>query len=218
MSGKSPLKLIVADDHLILRQGIESLLRSQAAVRCVATASNGDEVLPLLEKYQPDMLLIDLSMPGKPTLEILRHCRQKYPRLRLIVLTMHTTPFSIAEVFRAGAHAFVAKDETSDALLDTISRVAEGEENICTIKDEDPRRKAPSLTPRELKVMHEIALGMSTKEISDRLGLSSKTIELYRTRLLRKFGLTKATELVRIALESGILPQQRPPNSDGNTP
>lgn len=177
-------------------------------VRCVAVASNGDEVLPLLAQHQPDLLLIDLSMPGKPTLEIIRSCRETYPDLRIIVLTMYTTPFAVAEVFRAGAHAFVAKDEASNALLKAIERILNGEEHIHNQPEGAVAKQAPYLTPRELGVMREITLGLSTKEISDRLGISSKTIELYRTRLLRKFGLTKATELVRVALESGVLPKQ----------
>lgn len=208
MVRKAPLKCIIADDHLIVRQGIESLLKSQPAIHCVAVAANGDEVLPLLDQYQPDLLLIDLSMPGKPTLEIIRHCHEAYPNLRIIVLTMYTTPFAVTEVFRVGAHAFVAKDEASNALLEVIQRVASGEEHICNLPEGSDAGKAPYLAPRELRVLHEIALSLSIKEISDRMGISNKTVELYRTRLLRKFGLTKATELMRLALESGIQPKQ----------
>lgn len=203
---RRPLKLIIADDHLIVRQGIEALLKSEPDIRCVAMARNGDEVLPLLEEYAPDMLLTDLSMPGMPTLDILRECRARLPQLHIIVLTMHTTPFSVSEVFKAGAHAFIAKDDASDTLLDVIWRLAQGEEGISTVeRDSAAGGSAPNLTPRELEVMREIALGMSTKEIGDHLNLSLKTVELYRTRLLRKFRLTKATELVRVALESGVL-------------
>lgn len=207
ISATTRLRLIIADDHLIMRQGIEMLLKSNASIRCVATASNGDEVLPLLEQHKADALLIDLSMPGKPTLEILSQCREMYPRLRLIVLTMHTTPLTIAEVFRAGAHGFVTKQEASEVLLETIRQVMSGEERVGSVLLEDVKEKSPLLTPREMEVLHEIARGMSTKEIADHLNLSGKTIELYRTQLLRKFKLTKATELVRLALESGILPQ-----------
>lgn len=203
-----PLRLIIADDHLIMREGIEVLLKSNPSICCVATASDGDEVIRLLEQHTVDVLLIDLSMPGKPTLEVLCHCREMYPKLRLIVLTMHTTSLTVAEVFRAGAHGFVTKKDASAVLLETICRVMNGEERIGSIVSENSGRKQPVLTPREMEVLREIALGMSTKEIADRLHLSGKTIELYRTQLLRKFELTKATELVRLALESGILPQE----------
>lgn len=154
MAGKTSLKCIIADDHLIVRQGIENLLESQPAIHCMAVAGSGDEVLPLLEQHRPDLLLIDLSMPGRPTLDIIRHCREAYPQLRIIVLTMYTTPFAVSEVFRAGAHAFVAKDEASNALLEVIQRVAGGETNICNLPKGSGPSRAPYLTPRELRVVH----------------------------------------------------------------
>lgn len=123
----------------------------------------------------------------------------------LIVLSMHTLPLTIEEVARAGAHAFVAKDDPGDYLLETIWRVASGQRGLFPAV---VRPVGFELSEREKEVIEGVVQGLSTKEISERLCLSPKTVELYRTRLLRKFGLAKSTELVRVVLESGVFPAE----------
>lgn len=209
------LKIILADDHVLVREGIEALLTSNPRFRCVGSVSSADDLYPLLYEHIPDILLIDLRMPGTPTLDLLRRCSKEFPRLRMIVFTMYKSSFSIAEAFRAGAHAFVAKDEASEKLLDIIHKVAAGERYICAARlDGNAQIIIPALTPREFDVMREIVAGMSTKEICGHLDIHVKTVEMYRARLLRKFGVTKATELVRIALESGMFPLSETQGSD----
>lgn len=212
-SEQRPIRLILADDHKIVLQGILALFQSEKTLNCVATAANTNAILPLLDEYRPDMLLLDLCMPGIPSLDLVRKCRTDHPQLKVIVLSMHTSAFSVSQALKAGAHGFAAKSDPIDDLLRMIWKIAAGEEGISTVEFSDVKEEAPDLTDREYEVMCCIANGMSTKEISAKMYLSEKTVELYRTRLLRKFGLSKATELVRVALQSGILPSSSPSES-----
>lgn len=202
-SGASrPLRVALADDHLILQSGIISLLGKMPDMVCVGLASNGDEAMQLVIRERPHVLVVDLSMPGLPVLRLIRLLREIMPRLRIVVLTMHATPFAMAEVFKAGAHAFVVKDDPFSVLVSFIRRVCRGESRLhSTVVD----KTAFFLTERERDVLRGLSRGMSGKELSTQMGVNPRTIEMYRCRLLKKFNVEKSTELVRLALESGVL-------------
>ncbi|EIP97330.1 response regulator containing a CheY-like receiver domain and an HTH DNA-binding domain [Opitutaceae bacterium TAV1] len=216
-----PLKVVMADDHLILQGGIIAMLGQEPDMVCAGLAQNGDEALALVRREQPDVLVVDLSMPGLPVLTLLNTLRETMPAVRIVVLTMHATPFAMSEAFKAGAHAFMAKDDPFSVLISFIRRVSRGESGLHS-KTLGEVIGAPKITSREREVLEGLSRGLSGKEIGDRLGISRKTMEMYRTRLLKKFNVDKATELVRVALESGVLrmtPAQHstPPFTGGRT-
>ncbi|RRJ97271.1 DNA-binding response regulator [Opitutaceae bacterium TAV4] len=198
-----PLRVVMADDHLILQGGIIAMLGQEPDLVCAGLAQNGDDALALVRRVRPDVLVVDLSMPGLPVLDLLKILQKTMPALRIVVLTMHATPFAMSEVFRAGAHAFMAKDDPFSVLVSFIRRVARGESGLHS-KALGEVICAPKITVREREVLDGLARGLSGKEIGEHLGISRKTMEMYRTRLMKKFNVDKATELVRVAFESGV--------------
>jgi DNA-binding NarL/FixJ family response regulator len=199
----TPLRIVLADDHLVLQTGLVSLLRQEPDFVCAGVTQTGNKVIELVERENPDVLVIDLSMPGLPVLPLVRHLRETVPALHIIILTMHATPFAMAEAFKAGAHAFIAKEDSFSVLASSIRRVCAGESGFHS--DILNAVQVPHVTPREREVLYYLARGWAGKEIGAHLEISDKTMEMYRTRLFKKFKVTKATELVRIALESGVL-------------
>ncbi|AHF93272.1 response regulator containing a CheY-like receiver domain and an HTH DNA-binding domain [Opitutaceae bacterium TAV1] len=201
--------MAIADDHRVVRQGIEALLRMCPDMEYVGGASDGAEAKELVARVRPDVLVSDLSMPGSTGAGFLRSLRKEFPATRVVVLTMHATPLAMQDAFDAGACAFVAKDDAFDALASIIRRVCQGEEFLFSRTMETAAGaspKTPRLAPREREVLQGITRGLSTKEIGAQLFLSPKTVEVYRTRLMKKFNVTKGTELIHLAMASGIVP------------
>lgn len=219
------VRVAVVDDHRVVRQGIEALLRTCPDMDFIGDASNGEEALDLVARTRPDVLISDLSMPGGTSAGFLKRLRDGFPDTRVVILTMHATQLTMQEAFEAGACAFVAKDDAFDALIAIIRRVCLGEKFICsrTLEEMVERgQKTPQLTLREREILQAVTRGCSTKEISAQLLLSHKTVEAYRTNLMRKFRVTKMTELIHLAIASGIVPMtpakqhsqlNAPPNS-----
>lgn len=207
-----PCRIVIADDHPVLRSGLGALFQQETDMECVGVAQTGDEALALAERQQPDVLVIDLNMPGTPVLAVIRQLREKTPLLRIVVFTMHAIPFAMMETFNAGAHAFLSKDEPFSVLAPIIRRVWKGETGLRSEKLSE--HKEFHIAPREREVLYLLASGCAGKEICDQLRISAKTVDMYRTRLLKKFGVSKSTELVRIALDSGMLPMQSKPSTD----
>lgn len=201
----APLKVVIADDHPIVLKGLETLLSHEPDIVCCGVVESADQVFPLVERENPGALIVDLNMPGLSTLSLINELKVKKPELRVAVLTMHVTGFAMMEVFKAGAHAFIAKNDACEVLVDVLRRMRQGETEIRSPSLEALLKDSPVLTPRERQVLEGLAQGLSGKEISDKLGISLKTMELYRTKILRKFHLTKATELVRVAIDSGVV-------------
>lgn len=204
-----PTTVAIADDHRVVRQGIEALLRMCPDMEYVGGASSVTEAKELVHRSRPDVLVTDLSMPGGLGVDFLRSLRSESPDTQLIVLTMHATTLAMQDAFDAGADAFVAKDDAFDTLVSIIRRVRAGEQFIFSRTMQelvDDAQQTPRLAPREREVLQGITRGLSTKEISAQLFLSPKTVEVYRGRLMRKFNVTKGTELIHHAVASGIVP------------
>ncbi|WP_232767539.1 response regulator transcription factor [Geminisphaera colitermitum] len=204
-----PVTVAIADDHHVVRQGIEALLRMCPDMEYVGGASTVDEARQLVHRTRPDVLVSDLSMPGGSGVGFLRNLRRECPDTRIVVLTMHATALAMQDAFDSGAHAFVAKDDAFDTLVSIIRRVHSGEEFLFsrTMKEvTGGSQETPRLAPREREVLQGITKGLSTKEIGAQLFLSPKTVEVYRGRLMKKFNVTKGTELIHHAVASGIVP------------
>jgi two-component system, NarL family, response regulator NreC len=207
----SRIRLLLADDHAILRAGLRMLLEAQPDMMVVAEASDGEEAVRRAHATRPDVAVIDLTMPGLSGVETLQRLRRELPDTRLLVLTMHDDPAYARVAQAAGAAGHVVKDSESGDLLTAIRAVHRGRAFV-QVGAAGPApaetaeiRAMPALSPREGQVLALLAHGHTNREIAARLALSVKTIETHRARLSDKLGLHSRADLVRLALELGLL-------------
>lgn len=197
-----PLRYIIADRYTIVREGVKSILDDCVELECVGQVSSGGDLLTAICLHKPDLLLTGLLLEDVSVLTVLRHCRLCMPEMGIVVLSMSNHPLTMAECASAGAHGFVSKDDSSERLIEVILRVAAGERGVFP---PNANLGEPALTERARRVLYGITSGLATGDIAEELCVSVKTVELYRTQLLRRFGLRKSTDLVRFALQSGIV-------------
>jgi two-component system, NarL family, response regulator NreC len=208
----SQIRLLLADDHAILRAGLRMLLDAQADMVVVAEASDGEEAVRRAHATRPDVAIIDLTMPGLSGVETLQRLRRELPATRLLVLTMHDDPGYARVAQAAGASGHVVKDSESAELLAAIRAVHRGRTFVRVGVDDPPspgggERPGPALalSPRERQVLELLAHGHTNREIAARLALSVKTVETHRSRLSEKLQARKRADLVRVALDLGLL-------------
>jgi DNA-binding NarL/FixJ family response regulator len=204
------IRLLLADDHAILRAGLRMLLDAQPDMQVVAEASDGEEAVRRAQATRPDVAVVDLTMPGLSGVETLERLRRTVPDTRLLVLTMHDDPAYARVALAAGAAGHVIKDADSSELLAAIRAVHRGRafvqvgvESGAAAGVDEPR--APALSPRERQVLGYLVKGHTNREIARRLALSIKTVETHRSRLSDKLGLHTRADLVRLALDLGLL-------------
>ncbi len=213
-----PLTIMLADDHHVVRQGLQALLRAEQDFQLVGETANGLEVPRLVEKLRPHVLVLDLMMPGLGGLEITRRVTQRTPETRVVILSMHADEAYVVEAFRAGAIGYVLKGSTSVQLVRAIREAAAGrrflspplsedklEEYLLTVESV-PFDSYETLTSREREVLQLAAEGNSNSEIGHKLHISTRTVETHRANLMRKLGIHTQSELIRFALRKGILP------------
>jgi DNA-binding NarL/FixJ family response regulator len=206
------IRLLIADDHAILRAGLKMLLDAQPDMLVVAEASDGEEAVRRALATRPDVAVIDLTMPGLSGVETLQRLRRELPSARLLVLTMHDDPAYARVTQAAGAAGHVIKDSQSAELLSAIRAVHRGRSFVVETAGRaalalagDSLGPAPALSPRERQVLELLARGHTNREIADRLVLSVKTVETHRARLSDKLGLHRRADLVRLAIALGLL-------------
>jgi two-component system response regulator NreC len=203
------IRLLLADDHAILRAGLRMLLEAQPDMTVVAEASDGEEAVQRAHACHPDVAVIDLTMPGLSGVETLQRLHRELPATRLLVLTMHDDPGYARVTRAAGAAAHLIKDSESAELLAAIRAVHRGRTlgpagGEASAAGGGPTR-APVLSPRERQVLELLARGHTNREIANRLALSVKTVETHRARLSDKLGLHTRADLVRLALDLGLV-------------
>lgn len=212
------IKLLIADDHPIVREGLKRIVAECPDMTVVSEAGDGDELLELLRGSAVDVLLLDISMPGPEFLELMRQLREEWPSVRVLVLSTHPEDQYAVRSLRAGAAGYLSKDRSPDRLADAVRRVFRGakyvtEELADKLASElDPGNERPAhevLSDREYQVLCLLGAGHTAKEISQRLTLSPKTVSTYRTRVLEKLGLRSTPDLIRYAVEHG-LSERRP--------
>lgn len=216
---KQKLKVLLADDHKLLRSGLKLLLQRNPDMLVVGESSDGEQTIQLFEQLQPDILLLDLSMPQMDGIECLKEIKSRYPEAKVIALTMHEDQNYIKRAMQAGASAYVHKSAADTDLFKAIEAVQAGDiylsqhdsklllHVLLNREQETIDNKAPYvlLSPREREVLRLVAHGYSLAEVAERLSLSIKTVDTYKLRLMEKLKATKRSELVSYALKYGLL-------------
>jgi len=207
------IRILLADDHSLVRQGFSMILGAEADMEVVGQAGNGREAIEMAEKLLPDLVIMDVTMPELNGIEATRRLAASLPRTRVLALSMHKDSAYVREILRAGARGYLRKDSGDADLLKAVRSVAKGEGYISPAVSEavlqDYRRHVTNpldlLTSREREVLQMIAEGKTNKEIATVLNLSVYTVEAHRGRVMEKLNLHSAGELVRFALRSGLI-------------
>ena len=204
------ISVVIADDHQVVRSGLRLLLQGQADMHVVGEAGDADAALRMLDARRPDVLVLDLNMPGTPSLEALPDLVRG--GTRVVVLTMQDDPAFARQALQSGASGFVLKESASEELVSAIRAAAEGRTYLnpelgARLAAGPPEPSGPpgDLTERELEVLRLLALGHTNAEISAQLYLSVRTVETHRAAIQRKLGLTTRAELVRYALDNRLV-------------
>ncbi len=216
-----PLKIILADDHALVRAGIRTLLEKLPGVSIIAESGDGRETVALVQARDPDLVIMDISMPGLNGLDATARIVREHPRTKVLMLSMHTGEDYVLQALRAGATGYLLKDAATEELHLAILAVRKGETYLSpTISKEvlarhrqhvlDPKAEPiKALTPRMREIVQLIAEGRSTKEIAFLLNLSVKTIETHRMHLMARLGLHDVAGVVRYALRTGLISADR---------
>lgn len=202
-----PIRIGLADDHALLRQGITALLADQADLTVVAEASNGLEAVEQFRRNRPDVMLMDLQMPGMNGIDAMIAIRAEFPEARFIVLTTYTGDVQIVRALKAGARAYLLKSLLHRELLDTIRAVHAGQKRIPPEVAAELADHAAddSLTLREVEVLRLIAAGNANKLVADQLSITEETVKAHVKNILSKLGANDRTHAVTIALKRGII-------------
>jgi DNA-binding NarL/FixJ family response regulator len=200
------IRILLADDHTVMRQGLRELLGRQAGLTIIAEANNGHEAVELFRRHQPDILLTDIEMPLMDGITALAAIRTEYPEARGILLTMHAREGDILRGMRAGALGYVLKDAPLDMLLEAIRAVAIGQHWVAPEIGAKlaVRMVGAELTPRELDVLQQLAQGKSNQEIAAALRMSEGTVKFHINHVLHKLGAADRTQAVLTALKRGL--------------
>jgi DNA-binding NarL/FixJ family response regulator len=212
------IRVLVADDHAIVRTGIRHVLEGEPGFEVVGEASNGTEALALALELKPDVAVLDISMPGISGLHATAELRRSCPETRVLMLSMHDNTEYVLESVRAGAHGYLLKDTAATELRGAIRAVREGESYFSPAiasrlsavvrgerRSDTPLGLVAQLTAREREVLLGVTRGLTNKEIASELGISHRTVETHRESLMKKLRLRSVAELTRLALEAGLL-------------
>jgi RNA polymerase sigma factor (sigma-70 family) len=213
------IRVLLVDDHPAIRAGLRLLLRQAVGIEIVAEAADGRAALRAIAEHQPQVVLLDISMPGATGLEVVAQVRRDWPEVRVLILSVHKEEELIVQALRAGAAGYLLKDAGPDELEKAIRRVAEGETYVAPNLSQHVVRylhrtdrladTLQQLTPRQREVLQLIAEGRSTKEIAADLGLSIKTIEAHRAQVMDRLGIHDVPGLVRFAIRAGLISPER---------
>ena len=212
------IRLVLADDHHVVRQALRTLLESEPSFEVVGEAPDGLKAMELVARVEPDVLVADLMMPGLGGMEVTRQVVRRHPKIRVVILSMHMNEAHVLEALRCGAHGYVRKDATAADLIRAIRDVAAGHLYLSPPFSDQAieayRQRAADaeadpydqLTAREREVLQLAAEGLGNIEMATRLGISPRTVETHRAHVMRKLGLRGLTDVVRYALRRGLLP------------
>jgi DNA-binding NarL/FixJ family response regulator len=223
--GELGMRVLLADDHALVRAGIRALLAGLPDVESVVEAGDGQEALAVLRETKPDLALIDIAMPGLNGLELAARVAREAPGTRLVILSMHGTPAHVAQALRAGVSGYLLKDAAADELPVLLRAVMRGETYLSPaiskqVVDGYLGRTAPQtaaadgpapdvLTSRQREILQLVAEGKSTKEVAQLLDVSAKTVETHRGQIMERLGIHDLAGLVRYAIRTGLVSPDR---------
>jgi len=217
-----PIRLLIADDHSVVRKGIRTLLEDEADIQIVGEATDGDEAIELIPSLNPDVLLLDITMPRLSGLDVTKTVTQQYPSVRVLIFSMHHNPDYILNSVQNGAAGYLLKDTNEEEILRAVRTVAEGElyypPNASSViirqlvfpksapAEATPPETAPDsiwhrITSREAQILTCLSEGMSSREIAERFSISPNTVANQRASLMRKAGVKNTVDLIRLALK-----------------
>ncbi|MFC6999041.1 response regulator [Rufibacter roseus] len=214
------VKLILVDDHTIIRDGLKSLLKTERSIQIVGEAENGQQLLQLLEQVTPDVVMLDLNMPVMDGFETLQHLQKKHPDIKVLVLTMLNQNSYVQKVRDAGAHGFVLKSAGKEELVHAVKTVANNNPYICSevalnllnrtnngdgSGNGNGQVASPELSKREMEVLKLIAEGYTNAEIADKIFASKRTVESHRQHLIEKTKSRNTATLIKYALQQGLI-------------
>ena len=207
MSRPSKLRLILADDHPVLREGLSLILGTLPDMAVVAQASTGEEAFELFLKLEPDVLILDLQMPGEGGVSTVKRLLKKRPGAKILILTTYDTDEDIYRTMLAGAIGYVLKDTPSDELFVAIRTIASGQRYMSRTAGAKlaGRIGAPQITERELSVLRCVAAGQANKEIADALGISEGTVKSHVNNIMQKLGALSRTDAAIAGLRKGLI-------------
>ncbi len=215
-------RVLVADDHALVRRGVRVLLESQAGIEVCCEAANGVEAIEHVKKAKPDLVVLDLTMPKANGLEVARAIRKESPSTEVLILTMHFSTDVAREVLRCGARGYVLKSDDDEELMTAVRHVQQGKPFftgqlteamldgfVCDDANSDANREGPlsgsPLTAREVEVVRLLATGKSNKQVAAALGVSTRTAESHRAHFMHKMKFTSFSELIRFAVRNNLV-------------
>lgn len=209
------IKVLLADDHSIVRAGLRRIIEDSGDMVVVAEASDGQDAIRQVNETMPDVAVVDISMPGLDGLEVISRIHSTHPKLPVLVLTMHEEEQYVIRAFGAGAMGYITKRSAPEQLVKAIRKVHAGGRYLSdstaellalhVAKGVPGRSLLDSLSNREIQVLRRLAMGQTTREIAEAYNISTKTVDTYRFRLLRKLNLRNNAELSRFAIQNGLV-------------
>lgn len=206
---RSPVRIVIVDDHPMVAEGIQSILESYEDVKVIATFGTGQEIIDRVEALRPDVILLDLNMPGIGGLSTAEIILERRPQTRILILSMHDSPEYISSALSHGAMGYVLKDVPTDEIKRAIDAVMAGQRYLCTGAQGSLAPYRPEereqLTNREQAILLQLAQGKSNKAVAQAFDISVRTVETHRKNIKRKLGIASTAGLTRYALEHGVL-------------
>ena len=212
------IRVLVADDHAFIREGLRVMLGNQPDMEVVAVAANGREAIQLVEKHEPDIAVIDLSMPELNGVEAIQQMMPRHPHLQVVVLSIHESKPYVFRALKAGAKGYLVKETAGLEVVDAVRAVQRGErylsQSITDLLTTESFQKLESLidvsplealSPREREILQLVAEGKTSQEIAERLSISPKTVDTYRSRLMHKIGVEDMAGVVKFAIQHGVI-------------
>jgi DNA-binding NarL/FixJ family response regulator len=211
------INVVLADDHTIVRDGLRALLEANSEIKVVGDAASGSEVVEKVDQLNPDVVIMDISMPDMNGIVATRRLIEKYPDIRIIILSMLGTADNVFHALQAGARGYLLKESAGREVVEAVQTVYAGEmyfsrpitstmvNDYMQARIETQNDSLESLSPRENEILCLVVEGKTSAEIGKRLNLSPKTIESYRSRMMQKLGISDLTELIKFAIKNGLI-------------
>lgn len=207
------IRILLADDHAVVRQGFRLILSHEPDMEVVGEAGRGMDVVPLIQKLKPDLLILDIAMPDMNGVEVMRQVREQCPDCKVLILSMHKDSVYVRETLRAGARGYLLKDAIDGDLVNAVRAVSSGggflSPAISNVVLEDYQQFVSdpfdTLTNRERQILQMLAEGATAKDIAQQLDLSIYTVDAHRSRIMKKLQLKSSAELVRLAMRKGLV-------------